>query len=437
MGGRPAPGGERLIFKRGNVAWFKFLYEGKPVRESTRQGSLKVARQMEAARRAKLADDSRKRKEKAIELECTPNNLIRCAECEEWFNLQKAIVGGGGERVCSDECRREWIKRKTPIPTLSQFIDSRFEPWVKSRFEQTSPKTWFDYYRVGLRSIRAYQPLSELRISEINSEAVTAFVAHRRSNDLQISTINSSLRVLRRVLRVAVEWGALAVSPKIKMLPGERHRERVVSPEEEARYLAAAPEPVGSIVSVLIDSGLRPEECFRLRWESVTWSNGRHGTILVTHGKTQAARRVLPMTPRVKTILADRWERASKPTEGWIWPAPTRSGHIESSSIKKQHAKTFRTIAEEAVRNNHRPVRPFILYSLRHTFLTRLGESGCDVWTLARIAGHSSISMSSRYVHPSEDAVLSAMARLGGHKIGHSGIQPAMPAETLLHLRQS
>lgn len=40
----------------------------------------------------------------------------------------------------------------------------------------------------------------------------------------------------------------------------------------------------------------------------------------------------------------------------------------------------------------------FVLYSLRHTFLTRLGESGCDAWTLARITGHSNVSMSSRYV---------------------------------------
>ena len=65
-------------------------------------------------------------------------------------------------------------------------------------------------------------------------------------------------------------------------------------------------------------------------------------------------------------------------------------------------------------------VRQFVLYSLRHTFLTRLGESGCDAWTLARIAGHSSIAMSTRYVHPSGDAVLAAMAKLGGHNIGHS-----------------
>jgi Phage integrase family len=65
-------------------------------------------------------------------------------------------------------------------------------------------------------------------------------------------------------------------------------------------------------------------------------------------------------------------------------------------------------------------IKPFVLYSLRHTFLTRLGQSGCDAWTLARIAGHSSIAISSRYVHPSEDTVLAAFSRLGGHNFGHS-----------------
>jgi integrase len=84
---------------------------------------------------------------------------------------------------------------------------------------------------------------------------------------------------------------------------------------------------------------------------------------------------------------------------------------------------TFKTLEEDAAKNNEKAMRPFVLYSLRHTFLTRLGESGCDAWTLARIAGHSNVSMSSHYVHPSEDAVLTAMAKLGGHKIGHSDNQ--------------
>jgi hypothetical protein len=59
-------------------------------------------------------------------------------------------------------------------------------------------------------------------------------------------------------------------------------------------------------------------------------------------------------------------------------------------------------------------------YTLRHTFQTRLGQSGCDAWTLARIARHASINISVRYVHPSEDAVQDAISRLGEHKIGHS-----------------
>jgi len=43
-------------------------------------------------------------------------------------------------------------------------------------------------------------------------------------------------------------------APKIKTLPGERRRERVISPEEEARYIAATSEPLASIATVLADT---------------------------------------------------------------------------------------------------------------------------------------------------------------------------------------
>ena len=82
--------------------------------------------------------------------------------------------------------------------------------------------------------------------------------------------------------------GRVRLQPKIKVLSGERRRERVVTPEEEARYLAAATEPLASIATVLADTGMRPEECFRLRWECATWVNGRHGAILVTRGKDRS-----------------------------------------------------------------------------------------------------------------------------------------------------
>jgi integrase len=54
----------------------------------------------------------------------------------------------------------------------------------------------------------------------------------------------------------------------------------------------------------------------------------------------------------------------------------------------------------------------FVLHSLRHTMLTRLGESGVDAFTIMRIAGHSSITVSQRYIHPTPEAVERAFERL-------------------------
>jgi hypothetical protein len=56
-----------------------------------------------------------------------------------------------------------------------------------------------------------------------------------------------------------------------------------------------------------------------------------------------------------------------------------------------------------------------------------LAESGCDAFTLARIAGRSSITITQRYCHPQADAIERAFGNLsGGHKIGHT---PKLPAK--------
>ncbi len=350
--------GERV---KAAIYWYKFMWHGKLVRESTKQTNDKLARQMESAHRTALA---------------------------------KGQVG---------------IRERKPVPTLEPFLADRLLPWAQSTFAASRPKTW-KWYRNESSVLLAHKPLADAPLDAITGELASEFAASRLRQGKQVATVNSSLRVLRRVLNLAVEWGVIATAPKLKVLPGERRRERVVSPEEEARYLTVASEPLASIATVLADTGIRPEESFRLRWEHVTWLNGRNGALLVTHGKTNAARRVIPMTPRVRTVLEARWNDAARPEEGWVWPARTRSGHAEPNSIYGQHLKALQASG----------VRPFVLYSLRHTFLTRLGESGCDAWTLARIAGHSSVAVSARYVHPSEDAVLAAISRLGGQRIGQS-----------------
>jgi integrase len=253
-----------MIYKRGKTYWYKFMWQGKLIRESTKQGNDKIARQMESAHRTSLA---------------------------------KGEVG---------------IRDRKTIPTLTEFCTARIEPWAKATFEKSCLKNWL-WYRTGIRALSKYKPLAGMTLDKITSELACEFAAHRLREGMKVSTANNSLHVLRHILNLAVEWGMLEGTPKIKILPGENRRERVISPDEEVRYLAAVTEPLASIASILADTGMRPEECFRLRWDDVTWVNGRNGVLLVTRGKTVSARRVIPMTPRVRSVLESRWEGAGKP----------------------------------------------------------------------------------------------------------------------------
>ena len=54
----------------------------------------------------------------------------------------------------------------------------------------------------------------------------------------------------------------------------------------------------------------------------------------------------------------------------------------------------------------------FVIHSLRHTMLTRLGEAGAGAFTIMRIAGHSHVTVSQRYVHSSPESLEPAFERL-------------------------
>jgi integrase len=76
-----------------------------------------------------------------------------------------------------------------------------------------------------------------------------------------------------------------------------------------------------------------------------------------------------------------------------------------------------REVAAPEIDGKRRPIfgSDFVLHSLRHTMLTRLGESGVDAFTIMRIAGHSSVVVSQRYVHPTPEAIERAFERLQLH----------------------
>jgi integrase len=376
------------VYRRGDVWWFKFNWNGKTIRESTKHTNKRVAEQIEAARKTALA---------------------------------KGEVG---------------IRDRAPVPTLREFGERDFRPYIESRF-QNKPKT-LEYYETGLKNLDGYTPLADCPLDTITAEKISGFVTKRREADLAVSTINRQLEVLRRMLKLAMEWGKVEKAlPKVEMLPGENHRERILNSDEESRYLEAAaaigkdiqesyqraltgiratlrgeqpqrpedPFLLRDVATILIDCGLRPEECFRLRWEHV-----RDESLHVPFGKTENARRSIPLTSKGIAFLEMRQSVAKSE---WVFPAPTASGHIEKSSLKKQHAKACRIASIDA----------FVIYTFRHTCLTRWA-SYMDPYTLAYLAGHSDFSTTRRYVHPQAHTVREAMERAreaqGGHNSGHT-----------------
>jgi integrase len=373
--------------------WYKFTWNGELIRESTKQTNKRVAEQMESAHKTSLA---------------------------------KGEVG---------------IRDRVSVPTLKDFAERDFKPYVESRF-QNKPKT-LEYYRTGLKNLNGYAPLAGCTLDEISAERIAGFVAKRREAGREVSTINRQLEVLRRMLKLAMEWGKVEkVLPKVEMLPGENQRDRVLSADEEARYLEAAtaigediletyrralegiratmrgeqptrpedPFLLRDAATVLIDCGLRPEECFRLQWEHV-----REGALHIPFGKTENARRTIPLTQRAAALLEMRHAAG---TGQWVFPAPTRSGHIEKSSLKKQHPK-----ACQLAKVTNCP-----LYTFRHTCLTRWAAF-MDPYTLGYLAGHSDFATTKRYVHPQAHTIMEAIERAqnahGGHRIGHSNEKAA------------
>jgi integrase len=318
----------------------------------------------------------------------------------------------------SELAKGNWgILERKPTPTLKEFLTKDFLPFTRTRF--ASKAKTLDYYEYGANRLTA-SDLANLRLSEITGKHATQFAA--RYSNLATSTINSGLRTLRRALNLAFEWGKLDKPVRIPLAKGERQRDRVLSDSEVKLYLDNCRQPWKDAAILILGTGMRPGEVYRLRWESVLL-NGSSGLIQVSEGKSRAARRLLPMIPDVYRMLKDRHEATGRPVEGWVFPSTARGGHLEQGTGKTQHSAAIAKVNTETVKENRKREQsgakplpllllPFEPYVLRHTALTRMAPF-CDAFTLARIAGHSSITITQRYCHPQADAVEAAFLKFG------------------------
>ena len=232
---------------------------------------------------------------------------------------------------------------------------------------------------------------------------------------------------MRRVLKIAVEWGRLPYAPAIHELPQPDGRDRVVSFVEEAKYLANASDNLRDATILAVDTGMRPNtELFPLKWlevELIARPESPHGAIYVREGKTENAKRSIPLTPRAAEVLHRRKKEADRNAECslFVFPGAGDSGHIVS----------FQHPHRDAVENAG--LEPFVFYSWRHTFGTRAAQSGMDRFSLARLMGHSSPSVAARYyVHVTEPHVAAGFEKFVQYQTHNiaQGLTNAFPETT-------
>jgi integrase len=73
-----------------------------------------------------------------------------------------------------------------------------------------------------------------------------------------------------------------------------------------------------------------------------------------------------------------------------------------------------------------------VIHSLRHTFLTRFGEAGADAFTIRKVAGHSSVTISERYIHPTPEGQERAFERFAN--LNQTAVEKAEKGKELLQL---
>jgi len=298
------------------------------------------------------------------------------------------------------------IEDQKPAPTLREFAQS-FIDFVQTR-NANKPET-VRFYGNRLKRLLEWETLNETRLDRIDEALIERYIIMRRKN-VGVVAVNRELATLRRILHVASDWKLINSIPKVRLVPGEASRDFVLDPAMERDYLDACPPVLRDVAVVLVDTGLRLGEALGLQWTEVHLEpagSARYGWIQVRDGKTKNARRNVPLLARVNHLLEEKSKAA---TSAWVFPGDCPERPLLGTSLAHMHAKVCRPGSGK--KQQFIFPKDFVLHSLRHTALTRFGEAGADAFTIMKLAGHSNVTISQRYVYPIGETVQLVFDRL-------------------------
>src|SRR5215204_2974339 len=273
---------------------------------------------------------------------------------------------------------------------------------------------------------RIYPLLGPVRLSDVQRRDVQRLVDDMLAEKLSASTIANAIMQLRVIYRRAIEDGELAVSrcDKLRMPANdERPRDRIASPEESGKLLAALAEPDGPLWATAMYAGLRAGELMALRWEDVDLAAGvihversydpKEREIVQTKNRQL---RDVPVIGALREYLVAHKLQA-RPGVALVFPRRD-GGHFTATNVRSRALTAWK----------HAGLQPITLHECRHSFASLMIASQVNAKALSEFMGHSSIEMTfDRYGHLMEgsrdEAVEQADAYLGAAQLRHSEAQ--------------
>jgi integrase len=265
--------------------------------------------------------------------------------------------------------------------------------------------------RERLKPLRAY--FGATRAGKIGAEAVLAYIAQRKAGGLSNRTVNYELGILRRILKRAKRWYAIA--EEIRPLPERRNVGRALRHDEKLRLLrVAASRPEWQIArlatALALNTTMRACEIRGLQWRDVDFMER---TLTVRRSKTEAGERVIPLNADAWAAVLELRERAkllcgAEPQPDWyVFPHGEGQGPVtrpknrpgpEAVTVKPDPSKpmsTWRTAWRKIAKEAALPGLRF--HDLRHHAITELAESLASDQTIMAIAGNVSPRMLAHY----------------------------------------
>jgi integrase len=280
---------------------------------------------------------------------------------------------------------------RTDIPTLRALAD-RYEKVVSEHKRGRAVERYYIRMFVNI--------FGKKKISEITAEEVERFKTYR-SRQVKPATVNRELTLLKHMFAKAVEWKLILANPirGVRYLNVPVRMERILELDEEILLLAAC-ERVRShflraVVIPALNTGMRRGELLSLGWKQIDLI---HGSIRILNATTKSSMRSIPMNATVSVLLGDL---AKNKTSDLVFPSNRKVGE-RFLDLKKGFKKAVQLAGLPKIR----------FHDLRHTFATRLVQSGVDIITVQHLLGHAKISMTARYAHSPDSSRTAAVKRL-------------------------